>query len=179
MNRSYTLARRIAVVRIAGDAEEAAGDLERAICARFPGCQFSLEVRPGRIAIPAGHEVWSLGRPLRGEEWERFDAAVRAGAAALPGCSVLLGIEEMYRLDWDRFTDRDYERLQRIYAALPGWVAGADLPRWFSVDEQEAHLWASVEPPGLQVGGLLDPSRFERWHADFLARTAELPFQSA
>lgn len=178
MDRSYTLKRRIAVARTTGDAEEAAGALEHAIYARFPGCQFSLEVQPGRIAIPAGHEVWSDGRPLRGEEWERFDDAVRAGAAALPGCSVLLGVEEMYRLDWDRFTDRNYESLLRIYAALPGWLAGMELPRWFSLDEQQAHLWASVEPPGLQVGGLLEPSRFEMWHAEFLARTAELPFQS-
>jgi hypothetical protein len=80
-----------------------------------------------------------------------------------------LRVERTYCLYWHAFTDGDWDTLMRIYQALPGWQAdSADLPRWFSLgEEQPPHLSASVEPPGLQVIGELDAALWQEWDHRF------------
>lgn len=81
-----------------------------------------------------------------------------------------LDVERVYHLDWHRFVDDDWHTLWRIYGSLPGWqsVPDGELPRWYSLDEERhLHLWASVEPSGLQVGGVLTVGMWREWDERF------------
>ncbi|MFR9722663.1 hypothetical protein ACL02R_04715 [Streptomyces sp. MS19] len=88
-----------------------------------------------------------------------------AGALAAQWMSV----DRVYCLDWRHFTDAHWDGLDRIYRALPGWRA--DLPdaaRWFAGEEGgDPYLWASVEPPGLQVAGGLTAGVWWDWDVRF------------
>ncbi|RKT85708.1 hypothetical protein SAMN05421805_1011445 [Saccharopolyspora antimicrobica] len=78
-------------------------------------------------------------------------------------------VERVYCLAWAEFTDEDWAALGRIYRDLPGWQPGSpDIARWFAPDDDaEQHLWASVEPSGLQVGGLLSADAWQAWDGQF------------
>lgn len=80
-----------------------------------------------------------------------------------------IAVERIYRLDWRRFTSEGWETLRRIYQVLPGHLpSSADSARWFSLDEErELYLWASVEPPGLQVEGVLTLAMWHDWDSRF------------
>ena len=89
-----------------------------------------------------------------------------------------LEIERVYCLDFDRFNAGDWERLAQLYNKLPQRKpdSPAGCPWWFGTNEElEPFLWASVEPPGLQVYGVLDPKDWEMWDCNFRALSAKLP----
>ena len=49
---------------------------------------------------------------------------------------------------------------------------------WFGQDEEHPpFLWASVEPPGLQVYGVVRAVDWQLWDATFRESIAELPFR--
>ncbi|MGP4048985.1 hypothetical protein [Streptomyces sp. 2A115] len=80
-----------------------------------------------------------------------------------------MAVERVYCLDWQRFTPANWDVLQRIYQDLPGWQPfSSDVARWFSLDEdRDLHLWASVEPSGLQVAGVLTLGMWHGWDTQF------------
>jgi hypothetical protein len=85
-------------------------------------------------------------------------------------------VDRVYCLDWRRFGDREWSELDRIYRGLPGWVGYRDVPFWFGADAEEVpHLFASVEPSGLQVCGVLPASDWLAWVSRFEAAIATLP----
>lgn len=101
-------------------------------------------------------------------------------------------VDRVYRFAWDAFETRHWDDLDRVYERLPGWrglvpipvpgwrgrILGRKytLPFWFGTDVQTSpHLTASVEPPGLQVTGLLPAAEFQRWHEQFLEAIAAFP----
>lgn len=92
-----------------------------------------------------------------------------------------LDIERIYCFDWDAFTDADWEKLRLIYTTLPGYQETADRTflRWFSAedDPDNGYLWASVEPPGLQVAGTLEHRVWDGWDGRFRSAIAALPFR--
>jgi hypothetical protein len=45
----------------------------------------------------------------------------------------------------------------RVYEAMPGWLAVADLPRWYGTEGEAKYVWASVEP-----GGIVFEAQMER-----------------
>ena len=59
--------------------------------------------------------------------------------------------------------------LPKIYKSLEGWKGYSEtednkgIPYWFSFDEQEKHVWASIEPSGLLFEGLMLDEEWERW----------------
>ena len=72
------------------------------------------------------------------------------------GLSCLVEVERIYGLDWDRFGEEDWRALTRIYEGQPGAYRLREGPMWFGDDEDlPPFLRASVEPPGLQVDGVL------------------------
>jgi len=92
----------------------------------------------------------------------------------------LVEIERVYGLYFERFDERDWARLDQIYRALPGAYREAQTPMWFGSDEENPpFLWASVEPPGLQVCGVLPPEDWVAWHSAFISALDEssLPFR--
>jgi hypothetical protein len=102
-----------------------------------------------------------------GEAWY-YDSGDELDAAG-DEAGRTLDVTRTYCLYWHAFTDGHWDMLERICRALPGWQAGsADLPRWYSAAEVQApYLWASVEPPGLQVGGELDARLWREWDQRF------------
>lgn len=96
-----------------------------------------------------------------------------------------LDIECIYYFNWERFTDADWATLNTIYTQLPGYQSITEdsedlLPRWFSrIDNPEqGFLWASVEPPGLQVVGTLLKDTWQAWDKQFRAEISILPFRT-
>src|SRR4029453_3654595 len=76
----------------------------------------------------------------------------------------LVEIERMYCFDWIRFNEQNWQELSRIYEVLPGDVRYRDVPCWFGENEASPpFLWASAEPPGLQVYGVLPKVDWLAW----------------
>ena len=87
-------------------------------------------------------------------------------------------IERVYCFAFDIFTDADWQSLNDIYNRLPERRTNTPdgCPWWFGVDEEsEPFLWASVEPPGLQVYGVLRPGDWIKWDTAFRSQAEELP----
>lgn len=169
---------RVARIAVGGDTFDVLLEFEEAVQTALPGYGFSFDEGNGSIAIPASDTVMFDGRFLREEEQEAFEATVRAAIARIPDATSLYAFEELYLFDWNQFDDSAFKRLERAYATMPGWIAGRSFPTWFSADESEPHVWASVEPPGLLVNALLDRVTFIDWSAAFLERTNDLPFRT-
>lgn len=81
----------------------------------------------------------------------------------------LLEVDRVYRFDWDAFSEADREALERAYRELPGWIGYGDGARWFALVDEPPYLCASVEPPGLQVVGVIPTRLWAAWDAAFRA----------
>jgi hypothetical protein len=90
----------------------------------------------------------------------------------------LLEVDRVYLLDWSAFTDADWAALGRAYERLPGWVTtGEGCPRWFGARDEPPYLIASVEPPGLQISGVLSSRAWTAWDEAFRALVGPLPIR--
>lgn len=88
----------------------------------------------------------------------------------------LIAVERVYCLDWHRFQESHWKDLSDIYASLPGAVRYFDIPWWFGeTEESPPFLWASVEPPGLQVCGALSKADWLAWDQQFRSAARNLP----
>jgi hypothetical protein len=97
-------------------------------------------------------------------------------AAPIDGLSCLVEVERVYGLDWDRFDDEHWRALTRIYEGLPEAVRYRDVPWWFGADEDvPPFLWASMEPTGLQVCGILPEADWWAWDERFREAAFGLP----
>lgn len=144
--------------------------------ARELGVLARVEVHGDVLVLAPPHDVRCQGRGLRGSEHEAYASACLAAAASLPLRAVRYEIEEMYVFDWDAFGSAHWAALDAAYTATPEWLGTKQAPLWFGPNEPLGPcLWASVEPPGLQVGGTLELGLFEEWNKHFLERTAMLP----
>lgn len=97
-------------------------------------------------------------------------------ATPIDGLSCLVEVERVHCLDWDHFGNDHWQGLTRIYEGLPGTVRHRDGPMWFGDDEDvPPFLRASVEPPGLQVYGVLPEADWWAWDERFRESAAGLP----
>ena len=97
-------------------------------------------------------------------------------ATPIDGLTCLVEVERVYGLAWDRFAVEDWRTLTRIYEGLPGTVRLRDVPWWFGDDEDvPPFLWASVEPTGLRVCGILPEADWRAWDERFRTAAAALP----
>jgi hypothetical protein len=90
----------------------------------------------------------------------------------------MVKVERLYCFDWDLFSRGDAVALVETYKTLPGAEDGSTgaSPAWFGDDEDvPPFLTATVEPPGLQVFGVLPEADWHAWDARFRAATASLP----
>lgn len=61
--------------------------------------------------------------------------------------------------------------IPEIYNEMEGWVGFGTqkvgerigLPHWFSFNKNEKHIFASVEPSGLQFSGLMNEEEWNDW----------------
>jgi hypothetical protein len=92
------------------------------------------------------------------------------------GRSGVADLDRVYRFAWHEFTQNHWDKLDAIYKRLPGWIGYDQVPWWFGKDESKSpHLTASVEPPGLQVTGVLPAGQFASWHDAFMEAIRDFP----
>lgn len=97
------------------------------------------------------------------------------------GLTCMVAVERVYALDWDLFDEDDWRRLSKLCEELPGAMPGPSglpggLACWFGDDEDvPPFLSASVEPPGLQVYGILPEADWGAWDARFRKAAERLP----
>ncbi|MEM7371932.1 MAG: hypothetical protein AAF587_25175 [Bacteroidota bacterium] len=61
--------------------------------------------------------------------------------------------------------------IPEIYREMDGWLGFGteetkgriNLPHWFSFDEKEKHICASVEAGGIHFSGLMEDEEWENW----------------
>jgi hypothetical protein len=90
----------------------------------------------------------------------------------------MVEVERIYCVDVDAFVQVDWSRLDDIYRSLPGDHRKTPLPMWFGDDEERLpFLWASAEPAGIQVYGILPPTEWAEWDRAFVTalNASELP----
>ncbi|WP_165072790.1 hypothetical protein [Paludisphaera rhizosphaerae] len=102
------------------------------------------------------------------------------------GLTCMVEVERVYGFDWDRFDEDDWSRLSQVCEGLPGAIkpGPSGLPGglvyWFGDDEDvPPYLSASVEPPGLQVYGMLPEADWSAWDARFQAEATTLPTRAS
>lgn len=89
-------------------------------------------------------------------------------------------IDRIYCFDESRWTEEHYQQLGKIFKELPGYQDPMPDrgPYWFGTDDEDIpHLWASLEPPGLQVAGVLARKDWEAWHQAFWEKIQDFPFR--
>ncbi len=97
-------------------------------------------------------------------------------ATPIDGLSCRVEVERVYGLEWGRFDDDHWRHLARIYEGLPGALRSRDGRMWFGDDEDfPPFLRASVDPPGLQVYGVLPEGDWRTWDERFRTAAAGLP----
>lgn len=85
-------------------------------------------------------------------------------------------VERVYAIQFSQIDDAHWKRLAEIYPTLPEWAGQEnDVPHWFGTEESSSFLWASVEPSGLLVHGMLSPEGWERWDRAFRGHLQEFP----
>ena len=63
-------------------------------------------------------------------------------------------------------------KLETVYAQMDGWLGYGeegkgyqDIPYWFSYNEDEKYILASMEPAGLHFEGNMEDEEWETWKA--------------
>jgi len=86
-------------------------------------------------------------------------------------------VERVYAVRFAEFGEGEWEKLLRLFEALPAWQGEGEhgCSCWFSRSEVAPYLLASVEPSGLLVTGVLGKQEWEQWNSKFLACLRELP----
>jgi hypothetical protein len=179
--RSYALSRYPAVVVLGAgkDDHESVDAFERYV-AQALGVELHVSAGRDCLFIPAPYEVTRNGCVLTDEEHQAYDAASLAAAEIVGATSVRYFTDQLYALAWESFDRAADGALDAALATLPGW-RGFDhgRPRWFGADEEVGpSLYGSIEPPGLQVSGVLELDTLRRWHRAFLRATRALPYSS-
>jgi len=105
-------------------------------------------------------------------------------AAEFLGRSVepIVHIEAMYPFDWS-FVLRDAPDIDTgllvILDGLPGELSNVGW-WWFGTnDKRPPHLWGSVEPTGLLLGGSLPLPSWNAWREAFEQKTRHMPMRAA
>ncbi|MCZ8520777.1 MULTISPECIES: hypothetical protein [Paenibacillus] len=93
--------------------------------------------------------------------------------------SVVL-IDRVYCLNFNEFIEDTWEQLKQVYLVLPQYLAESHpCSMWFGEEGVSTyHLYASVEPSGLQIVGELSMEQWELWESAFHAQLSRYSFPS-
>jgi len=81
----------------------------------------------------------------------------------------MVAVQRIYAINFALVSEEDERALLRLYERLPGFDANAELQTWFgALEGQPPWLWASAEPSGLLVAGVLPASCWDEWNAALL-----------
>lgn len=98
-------------------------------------------------------------------------------AQDIPSSGEFQPVEMVYTIRFSEFTDAHLVRLNEIYQSLPEYMGyGKDgIPYWFGVGDSPPFIWASVEPSGLLVHGMLSSRQWLTWDTQFRQHLPEFP----
>ena len=88
-------------------------------------------------------------------------------------------VDRVYSFNFSKFNKENWSDLSSLYKLLPKYIENEELgiPYWFGSDEEQPpYLWASVEPSGLQVHGVLSAEDLEIWHRQLLSTSRQYVF---
>ena len=79
-------------------------------------------------------------------------------------------VSRTYNIRYD-MPAADWQKLAVVYQQLPAFCGNDDsgCPNWYGRDGDPRYLWASVEPSGLLVEGMLDEPEWQSWDVAFRA----------
>jgi len=67
-----------------------------------------------------------------------------------------------------------WDKVPTVYKKMTGWIGfrkdgkGENgIPYWFSYNEEEKHILASVEPGGLLISGKMESKEWDDWKTEF------------
>lgn len=74
-----------------------------------------------------------------------------------------------------------FTKLEEVYSKMPGWLGfgneskgQAGIPYWFSYNENEKYILASMEPGGLHFEGNMDDKEWLIWKTNFKKTATEI-----
>lgn len=84
-------------------------------------------------------------------------------------------VSRTYNISYE-IPDAAWEKLATVYQQLPGFCGNDSngCPTWFGREGDARYLWASVEPSGLLVEGVLDDFEWQAWDAAFRAAASRV-----
>jgi hypothetical protein len=85
----------------------------------------------------------------------------------------VIRVETVVPFDWSAFDG--IATMNACLAGLPGALPSPREWRFFGDSSSPPYLWASFEPPGLHLAGLLDAPDWHAWWEAFEGATASLP----
>ena len=69
-----------------------------------------------------------------------------------------------------------WEKIGQVYQSMPYWSGNEHGPKWLG---ENIDLWASVEPGGIQIAGIMPEKIWETWYAKLKADlSAALGYES-
>jgi hypothetical protein len=79
-------------------------------------------------------------------------------------------VSRTYNISYEML-DADWQKFAVVYQQLPEFCGNDQdgYPNWYGRNGDAKYLWASVEPSGLLVEGMLDEQEWQRWDAAFRA----------
>lgn len=63
-----------------------------------------------------------------------------------------------------------WDKIDKIYESMPYWSGNRDYPQWIGED---IDVWASVEPSGIQIAGVMPDDIWEEWYSLLKKRLTE------
>lgn len=68
-----------------------------------------------------------------------------------------------------------WEKLMKIYTEMPGWNGFINgIPHWYTKNNDERIINASIEPSGLQFYARLPKEEWELWFEEFKKKATEV-----
>ena len=64
-----------------------------------------------------------------------------------------------------------WEKIGKIYESMPYWVGDKNGPQWIG---KYVDLWASVEPSGIQIAGIMPDDIWKEWYSLLKKRLTEV-----
>lgn len=66
--------------------------------------------------------------------------------------------------------DQVWDKIGKVYESMPYWAGADNGPCWKG---ENVDLWASVEPSGVQIAGVMPDDVWENWYSDLKKKLTE------
>jgi len=67
-------------------------------------------------------------------------------------------------------TKQDWDKVTAVYESMDGWLDSTNGPAWYGREGDARFIWASVEPSGIQLAGVVETPLWIGWLTVLCAR---------